>query len=42
MSELQPLASSVFPTNGVLLGDDTIFADLGLSSKEYPKVMTTW
>lgn len=23
-------------------GDDTIFADLGISSKEYPKVMTTW
>lgn len=25
-----------------LKGDDTVFADLGLSSKEYPKVMTTW
>ena len=25
-----------------LKGDDTIFADLGISSKEYPKVMTTW
>lgn len=23
-------------------GDDTVFADLGISSKEYPKVMTTW
>lgn len=23
-------------------GDDSIFADLGISSKEYPKVMTTW
>ena len=25
-----------------LKGDDTVFADLGISSKEYPKVMTTW
>lgn len=25
-----------------LKGDDTIFADLGISSKDYPKVMTTW
>ncbi|KAF2487340.1 hypothetical protein BDY17DRAFT_288769 [Neohortaea acidophila] len=25
-----------------LKGDDTIFEDLGISSKEYPKVMTTW
>nr|POE48127.1 hypothetical protein CFP56_01455 [Quercus suber] len=25
-----------------LKGDDTIFVDLGLSSKDYPKVMTTW
>lgn len=25
-----------------LRGDDTVFADLGISSKEYPKVMTTW
>lgn len=25
-----------------LRGDDSIFADLGLSSKDYPKVMTTW
>jgi hypothetical protein len=24
------------------VGDDAIFADLGLSSKEYPKVLTTW
>ena len=24
------------------IGDDTVFADLGISSKEYPKVMTTW
>jgi hypothetical protein len=25
-----------------LKGDDAIFADLGLSSKEYPKTQTTW
>lgn len=25
-----------------LKGDDTVFADLGISSKEYPSVMTTW
>ncbi|EME80747.1 uncharacterized protein MYCFIDRAFT_98945 [Pseudocercospora fijiensis CIRAD86] len=25
-----------------LKGDDTIFADLGISSKEYPKILTTW
>ncbi|WPH00446.1 Hypothetical protein R9X50_00327500 [Acrodontium crateriforme] len=25
-----------------LNGDDTIFADLGISSKDYPSVMTTW
>ncbi|MCJ1422523.1 hypothetical protein MMC29_000403 [Sticta canariensis] len=25
-----------------LRGDDSVFADLGLSSKEYPKVQTTW
>ncbi|KAK3691926.1 hypothetical protein LTR37_018357 [Vermiconidia calcicola] len=25
-----------------LKGDDAIFADLGISSKDYPKVMTTW
>ncbi|KXT12180.1 hypothetical protein AC579_3102 [Pseudocercospora musae] len=25
-----------------LKGDDTIFADLGVSSKDYPKVLTTW
>lgn len=25
-----------------LKGDDTVFADLGVSSKDYPKVMTTW
>ena len=25
-----------------LQGDDAVFADLGLSSKEYPKVQTTW
>ncbi|KAF2720960.1 hypothetical protein K431DRAFT_269444 [Polychaeton citri CBS 116435] len=25
-----------------LKGDDTIFEDLGISSKEYPKLMTTW
>ena len=25
-----------------LRGDDTVFADLGISSKEYPKVLTTW
>lgn len=25
-----------------LSGDDSIFADLGLSSKEYPKMSTTW
>ncbi|KJY01692.1 hypothetical protein TI39_contig282g00021 [Zymoseptoria brevis] len=25
-----------------LKGDDTIFADLGISSKDYPKVPTTW
>lgn len=25
-----------------LRGDETIFADLGISSKEYPKVLTTW
>lgn len=23
-------------------GDDSVYADLGISSKEYPKVMTTW
>lgn len=23
-------------------GDDSVFADLGLSSEEYPKVQTTW
>lgn len=23
-------------------GDDTVFADLGISKKDYPKVMTTW
>lgn len=23
-------------------GDDSVFEDLGLSSKEYPKVQTTW
>ncbi|KAM3414162.1 hypothetical protein BST61_g10820 [Cercospora zeina] len=23
-------------------GDDAVFADLGISSKEYPKVLTTW
>jgi len=33
----------VSPANGALMtGDDTVFADLGLSSKEYPKVLTTW
>jgi len=26
----------------ILAGDDSIFADLGISSKDYPKVMTTW
>ncbi|KAL8830165.1 MAG: hypothetical protein Q9191_001587 [Dirinaria sp. TL-2023a] len=25
-----------------LKGDDTVFVDLGLSSKDYPKVQTTW
>lgn len=25
-----------------LRGDDTVFADLGISSKDYPKVLTTW
>ena len=25
-----------------LKGDDTVFADLGVSSKDYTKVMTTW
>ncbi|KAL9114721.1 MAG: hypothetical protein Q9227_001399 [Pyrenula ochraceoflavens] len=25
-----------------LKGDDSVFADLGLSAKEYPKVQTTW
>ena len=25
-----------------LKGDDTVFEDLGLSSKEYPKLQTTW
>jgi len=25
-----------------LKGDDAIFGDLGLSSKEYPKMQTTW
>ena len=25
-----------------LKGDDTIFEDLGISSKEYPKVKSTW
>jgi hypothetical protein len=25
-----------------LRGDDTVFVDLGISSKEYPKVLTTW
>lgn len=24
------------------VGDDSVFEDLGLSSKEYPKVQTTW
>lgn len=24
------------------VGDDSVFEDLGLSKKEYPKVMTTW
>ena len=26
----------------LFVGDDTIFVDLGISSKEYPKVKTTW
>lgn len=26
----------------VLTGDDTVFDDLGMSMKEYPKVPTTW
>ncbi|KAL8711080.1 MAG: hypothetical protein Q9220_004461 [cf. Caloplaca sp. 1 TL-2023] len=25
-----------------LKGDDTVFEDLGLSSKDYPKLQTTW
>jgi hypothetical protein len=25
-----------------LRGDDTVFDDLGISSKDYPKVLTTW
>ena len=23
-------------------GDDSVFTDLGLSAKEYPKLQTTW
>ena len=31
------------PTNtNKPIGDDTVFADLGISSKDYPKIMTTW
>lgn len=26
----------------MLVGDDSVFVDLGLSSEEYPKVQTTW
>lgn len=26
----------------IVTGDDSVFEDLGLSSKEYPKVPTTW
>jgi hypothetical protein len=30
------------PDADQFIGDDTIFADLGISSKEYPQVKTTW
>lgn len=36
-----PLMQSIPPAN-LSEGDDTIFLDLGISHKEYPKVKTTW
>lgn len=40
--ELQKLEDEDEHRVEALKGDDSIFADLGLSSKDYPKVMTTW
>ena len=35
-------AELFFHANQDELGDDTVFEDLGLSQKEYPKLQTTW
>lgn len=42
LEELEKLEEEDEHRVEALKGDDTIFADLGISSKEYPKVMTTW
>ena len=34
--------SPFVPVANLSKGDDTVFDDLGISQKEYPKVKTTW